>query len=1709
MMNEKLKNALMIFFLILFCNSIFAYGVDFDRINSDTLYFAESESQKVVFDRGNGCSTVELPESSVNALWKEILTKGFSADEITSDQGANNNRSSLDQNNILLTNPDAKSGDLAIKQEVPSKLMNPLETPTLLGQSCYGPYQFGVNLKDTLRVGRCTGKDDDSQCYLTDPGLYRKNDMTGIVKESTVVVKDAILAIKDTIIQTGDVDENKMFNENMGAFSDIKTTEINTYLDAMETNDINSIDAEMWTARKEKAIQNHTITQTFSVSMQTTCRGENCYINTYTLFDKMFNQYFSLDMVYSATSPFLYNGMARIANHPSIKKKIQKYTGVDYLKKKKIIKEGGFFDTLTKDPALFIQDPFGRIQKSFDAGFFAKSDVDDFIIKKMDPLSNLTKRDYQNYEVQDFTKELLSGAQDGIPGASKFSADKIVKDAAKLSSAQKRAATDLAQIFGDRANSANALLKSKLIDPNFISAKRVIDNTVANGLPVTEAYRSLTKAQLDAYTDAAYTASRLADAYDIASLKSFKWKTGYENSALVNSRTYGDFDALNVYKSSDGQSIVKLLETGEGANDLFKEFDGFRYKKTANGYDLKGMDKLQTQTIPVTLADGSVNVKRVRAVVQGPDPSNVVKGVRLSDVQNYVNQHPNGYIRYFDVSDRSFKEIRSIDWDPARYTGIATNIDFYPKTTTQFVDDYVDLASGKKISELHGKGYYDLDSLETMKQVLDTVPTKFDNTVKGFNEIYTTLGNKEWVSGRGRDALNQFARKQNGAAYQRLFTANPVAFGVNFAYWEIKTMGASILGTDVGLSKYSMYQLPETYSAFHIKHQETAKIYEDAYVDFFANEGSDQGDLFMQFLNSGLNWSVYLSKKVLGSIDAEWAKSFNNFVKKITESQIRRSTTDDIVLITNNLGNNCVDRCNYVLGKEYIDQATRNASMLMEVEMIEPEKTDVEKEVANSPALPNIVTDNTKPEEINKTEETKTSEEKKDTSVSETNKSDTNTPKAPINRGVSLTEITISTSTPSDITTLNYVLENTSEKNYKEHGQTLISFSHHTDYDGTFSNQTTEKAINLLNAREKEETCSQKIENLTLAGITIGKVVPKSLRNHRFAGLLSAQQHFAYLVFPGSGYFSSFLAPALASDIPQMFMIMPEIQGCIDDEEGTYAHFFVSSLEAERVSKDSKNKVGEAVKEGVTKVEDAVSKITAGTELEKGVKFGAEQIKDFSEQKLQEHPIVQATYRTSGQTDTSISAQLFFFEMGPRTRCSAIGYNDKGVENLVDKDTNISLKIDKEKGEMTVIDANGNTKTIIGQENKDFVRLIGTNLAIPAKVVPRSLSYIPVPNNTETLFEIDTFGNLSVKNAEFFDCLRAGYEAQTGLSIPSNAANLTEYLGAVKLGNTVHPTTNYLLKPQGTQIMADGTPRYITNAANAKATILGNRITKIGPVDTREITIGQNVAIQFERGQLVYVEEKKAYIMWVETTTVTHGNDIDKLKTELVKEKATNGCDTDEIGLNFNVSPTADNGQAKVNTDKLNKAFEKVGPFQMFDTETKTFIFYVSDPPECEQRLKIIDKKTGEVTDTKITSVQQTPNGLIVKTDDGKTHEFGFSAEEGVPKVTYNGEKETLLSAQGKNGAFWYDPETGNWYTTNGNLIPFNDKFKDGVTFAVNPNGQVTGTPGNNVFNIGSGSGGASGSGFNIPLAPENKILFVMYISIILLGFMIIYSKKK
>lgn len=133
----------------------------------------------------------------------------------------------------------------------------------------------------------------------------------------------------------------------------------------------------------------------------------------------------------------------------------------------------------------------------------------------------------------------------------------------------------------------------------------------------------------------------------------------------------------------------------------------------------------------------------------------------------------------------------------------------------------------------------------------------------------------------------------------------------------------------------------------------------------------------------------------------------------------------------------------------------------------------------------------------------------------------------------------------------------------------------------------------------------------------------------------------------------------------------------------------------------------------------------------------------------------------------------------------------------------------------------------------------------------------------------------------------------------------------------------------------------------------------------------------------------------------------------------------------------------------------------------------------------------------------------MVKTDDGREHNFEFNAEDGVPKLKYNDATETLLSAQGKNGTFWYDPNTGNWYTENGHMIPLNPKFNEGITFKVGEDGKVSGTPVQYVLGNPYAGGASDRSAFNIPLAPTNFLALSCYVLIILGCFVYLFEERN
>ena len=1693
-LNKTAEKIITIFFLILFTNSIYAQTFNLPVSNSEPIFFSDAQTKvtekKIIADSGAGCMTVELPEESVEKLWRSILLKGFSAEVVTSNQTPIKSESVLERNEVLLTEPDAKAGDLAIKKEIPSQIIDPSEIPTILGKVCIGPHYYGVNLDSTYRVGRCDTS-QNAACYLTDLGLYRNNSASGFWRQTSIVKKDALnfLGLSKLKEETGEaiLDKDYSTDVDLGVFSDMSLEEINYYNKIANNpeNDLNGINIEKLNMHTDKAIKNNTLTDSFAAQMQTTCRGEDCYINTYSLFDKMFNQYFTVDMVFSSASPLILNTAARIFKNKTAVKAFNYIP--DKLENAGIIKKNGFIHDLLDDPVNLIRHPVQQTKIALSSQRY-RHNVDAFldninsgVIGRNTPEIRL--RDLQQYKIDGEMKEFLGGITDKKK-TSEFLHNAIVNNDS-FNKAQKYAFTDVATEYFEEFKIANSILEARVNDDVYKSAMKKIQEFKLEGTPPglwTTGEKGLTFAEYDAVVSTASDAVKLGKGFKNNTFQGFSWDEGLDSLSIVNNREMIDPNTkkiVNLNKvisknSGDATSIGnKALR---GAGDPFEITIKVDDKTGKMIYGTKAGSSSFVDPIDVTFKDGSTAVVE-RIKVQNVIPNDSTRQVlrNTTAVEAFANSTPDGFIRYIDPSTNEVVEVSAHLFNKTQVDALGIS---------QF--EVFDSIKSNLGSEVYG-----LDPIETAYAINDGFLTKkFKDASVNSEEMVKTLSNKEWVTGKGISGINKKMKEFSGASYQRFFTRNHLTFAFNLGYWELKSGFNTFFGDRLGLTKYSILQLPETYTSLQIKHQNTP-LYSDSYVDFFANEGSDQGDLFMKYLNSALFWSSYATKELTGSMDNQIGQSINKFVTNLTEGKIRRSEVDNIVIITDNMSTGCGTGCTYKFGDN--DLLT----------------DDIKNEI-------NFSVENEKPD-LSNSQESLESQETTDSSTTtdlENSAPKTNENSVDLFTGDSssfsgmLEGIRITYATPQNIKTQNYIIENTLKDNLEKKGQTLISFSHHTDYDGVLANTQTENSINLEMAKKNEETCADKLKSLELLGMPIGLVMPD---DYRSAGALVLAEHIAYLAV--SSYTSAWLAPALLSNIPQALFIMPEINQCVDDKEGYYTHIFVSKAADDRVKSDSKNKIAESISKSTDKLEEGLVNLTAGTELEQTVSAGAQEIKNFADQKLVEYPIAQAQIVTGGNTYSTVNGDLFFVELGAGTKCRASNYSDKGVEVLKDETNNINLEINKEDGTLKVTDETGVEETIIDSKNKDFVRLIADNLSIPAKIIPHRLSYIPVSDSNSDLFEIDGYGNFIVKDASFLNCLKNGYFNQTGIEIPGSVTNLIDYLGPVKMVNNAHPSTAYDIVPNNGKLVAEGTPRKVAEGSGAKAIVSnGNRSTKLIASDNKDF-VGYNVAVQFERGQLIYNSENKSYVMWVEYTSITNEKDISGLRATLNTEnKAQNGCDETEIAIDFKAQPDADNDRAKDNVDNLNKALEHVGPFQMFDTPTKTFIFYVSDPPECEQRMKVIDKQTGEIYDQKITDITQTPEGIIVKTDDGQEHKLEFSADNGVPRLTYNGDTETLTSAQGKNGSFWYDPQTGNWYTENGHMIPLNDTFKDGMYFAKDPNtGQVSSTGPGNIFNIGSGGTSGGSGGFNIPLAPENFVLFSFYVSIILLGFLFVYlrSNKK
>ncbi|MEK6942028.1 MAG: hypothetical protein AABW85_04185, partial [archaeon] len=163
------------------------------------------------------------------------------------------------------------------------------------------------------------------------------------------------------------------------------------------------------------------------------------------------------------------------------------------------------------------------------------------------------------------------------------------------------------------------------------------------------------------------------------------------------------------------------------------------------------------------------------------------------------------------------------------------------------------------------------------------VRPNFSKSVGNVEQMLDTLKEKNWVSRRYWNALDKLMAQEDELIRSYFSIRGGIKWtAYPFGYWWAKK-GA-------GIEDISFYQLPDTWSYVLIKHG-TQAIYDYAYVDFFANAGSDQGDIFVQVLNK-LPW-----KQVLDEVSDKFEPTRKLF-DKITGKELRNETENIAFYLT-------------------------------------------------------------------------------------------------------------------------------------------------------------------------------------------------------------------------------------------------------------------------------------------------------------------------------------------------------------------------------------------------------------------------------------------------------------------------------------------------------------------------------------------------------------------------------------------------------------------------------------------------------------------------------------------------------------------------------------------------------------------------------------------------------------------------------------------
>ncbi|MFH0973807.1 MAG: hypothetical protein V1817_03420, partial [Candidatus Micrarchaeota archaeon] len=301
-------------------------------------------------------------------------------------------------------------------------------------------------------------------------------------------------------------------------------------------------------------------------------------------------------------------------------------------------------------------------------------------------------------------------------------------------------------------------------------------------------------------------------------------------------------------------------------------------------------------------------------------------------------------------------------------------------------------------------------------------------------------------------------------------------------------------------------------------------------------------------------------------------------------------------------------------------------------------------------------------------------------------------------------------------------------------------------------------------------------------------------------------------------------------------------------------------------------------------------------------------------------------------------------------------------------------------------------------------------------------------------------------------------------------------------------------------------------------TVLGNGAVVLDGPPGSTVTgesLGEIRTIIGDRGKLEYDPSTGNLVLFIYVLA-------DELAANIDKIKVTPTENTLADGVTKVPAVKMDTGEKTGLSDDFRNALQSIqGDGGMQSWEDENHLFYLTKDAAGNDVLRVVDKKTGEVTDYKITGDPYLDaNGrLVIPTEKGD-FKFWFDKDPatGAPILHAEGPglqdlAAALLAARGQNGIMTFNPSTGAISIYNGQDIPLSPEFaKKGISFTGDAQGNTIGIPQENLF--GSTRGGTSGSTttsgnqpFSLPSWPEDAAMAAVMLASVL-GLVLVIRRK-